>query len=99
MVMQQVELFAIPSPCRRICETDSRGYCRGCMRSRDERFNWLRFDDGQKREVLRLCQQRRQRLMAAMMAARGTSEGEPNGMPQLSLFEEAAEEGVAAADD
>lgn len=83
----QTELFAIPSPCRRICETDSRGYCRGCLRSRDERFNWLAFDDGQKREVLRLCQQRRLRLLQAIKAA-AVSDGAAV-TPQLSLFAEA----------
>ncbi|KGD77900.1 DUF1289 domain-containing protein [Pantoea vagans] len=59
---EQLEFFPVPSPCRGICQTDVRGYCLGCLRSRDERFNWLRFSDAQKREVIRLCQQRRLRL-------------------------------------
>ena len=59
---EQLEFFPVPSPCRGICQTDARGYCLGCLRSRDERFNWMRFSDAQKREVIRLCQQRRQRL-------------------------------------
>lgn len=56
--MNQIEFFDIQSPCKRICETDKQGYCLGCYRSRDERFNWLAFTDTQKQEILRLCRQR-----------------------------------------
>ncbi|EOU3148799.1 DUF1289 domain-containing protein [Yersinia enterocolitica] len=62
---QQLEFFDIPSPCRGICQTDDRGFCRGCMRSRDERFNWMKMSDPQKRDVLRLCRQRLLRLQRA----------------------------------
>lgn len=88
LMATQTELFDIPSPCRRICVTDNRGYCRGCLRSRDERFNWLKFDDAQKREVLRLCQQRRQRLLAAIAAAKAAemSQADEGGDPQMGLF-------------
>ncbi|TBL82156.1 DUF1289 domain-containing protein [Hafnia alvei] len=55
---QQLEFFEIPSPCRGICQADERGYCRGCMRSREERFGWMKLSDPQKRDVLRLCRQR-----------------------------------------
>lgn len=58
-MLDQIEFFDIPSPCQRICETDKKGYCLTCFRSRDERFNWLKLNDNQKREVLRLCRQRR----------------------------------------
>jgi uncharacterized protein len=64
-VAQQLEFFDIPSPCRGICQTDDRGFCRGCMRSREERFSWMKFDDAQKRDVLRLCRQRFLRLQRA----------------------------------
>ncbi|WP_147197335.1 DUF1289 domain-containing protein [Pantoea sp. MBD-2R] len=59
---EQLEFFPVPSPCRGICQADERGYCRGCMRSREERFNWMAFSDTQKREILRLCRLRYQRL-------------------------------------
>ncbi|MTD39772.1 DUF1289 domain-containing protein [Erwinia sp. CPCC 100877] len=55
---EQLEFFPVHSPCRGVCQSDERGYCRGCMRSRDERFNWQKMSDAQKREVLRLCRQR-----------------------------------------
>ncbi|MEZ7862415.1 MAG: DUF1289 domain-containing protein [Aeromonadaceae bacterium] len=76
----QLELFALGSPCIGVCQTDARGYCLGCHRSRDERFRWLEMSDEQKREVLRLCRAR---------ARRKTQQSCPT-VPhpeQLSLFE------------
>jgi predicted Fe-S protein YdhL (DUF1289 family) len=64
-VAQQLEFFDIPSPCRGICQADDRGFCRGCLRSREERFGWMSMSDAQKREVLRLCRQRFLRLQRA----------------------------------
>ncbi|WP_392565441.1 DUF1289 domain-containing protein [Utexia brackfieldae] len=58
MQPNQIEFFDIPSPCRRVCESDKQGYCLACQRSREERFNWLSYNDEQKREILRLCRQR-----------------------------------------
>lgn len=77
---EQLEFFPVPSPCRGICQSDDRGYCRGCMRSRDERFNWMTFSDAQKRDVLRLCRLRFQRLRRA---GKDDSPAEPE---QPSLF-------------
>lgn len=56
--MDQIEFFAIQSPCSRVCEMDKQGYCIKCFRSREERFNWLTFSDSQKQQILRLCKQR-----------------------------------------
>jgi uncharacterized protein len=64
--MEQLSFFNIPSPCLGICQTDPRGYCLGCLRSRDERFNWLNYSDAQKQEVNRLCQQRKKRRQYAI---------------------------------
>lgn len=61
----QLELFDIPSPCIGICQSDARGYCLGCFRSRDERFRWLGMSDEEKREVLRLCRDRARRKRRA----------------------------------
>jgi len=77
---EQLEFFPVQSPCRGICQSDERGFCRGCMRSRDERFNWQAMSDAQKQEVLRLCRQRWQRKLRAM---RGQPPEEPD---QPSLF-------------
>ncbi|EHP4079743.1 DUF1289 domain-containing protein [Salmonella enterica] len=55
---EQLEFFPVASPCRGICQSDERGFCRGCMRSRDERFNWQKMSDAERQNVLRLCRQR-----------------------------------------
>ncbi len=79
-VAEQLEFFPIQSPCRGICQVDERGYCRGCMRTRDERFNWQHFSDTQKQEVLRLCRQRFLRKI------RANKPGETEEPQQPSLF-------------
>ncbi|WP_340617160.1 DUF1289 domain-containing protein [Xenorhabdus entomophaga] len=60
---EQLEFFAIPNPCRGICESDSRGFCRGCYRSREERFIWMKLSDGEKRKILHLCHHRHLRWL------------------------------------
>ncbi|MFY9996978.1 MAG: DUF1289 domain-containing protein [Leclercia sp.] len=79
-VAEQLEFFPVQSPCRGICQSDERGFCRGCMRSREERFNWQAMSDPQKQEILRLC---RQRLLRKMRANKATETEEPQ---QPSLF-------------
>jgi hypothetical protein len=79
-VAEQLEFFPVQSPCRGICQSDERGYCRGCMRSRDERFNWQNFNDAQKQDVIRLC---RQRLLRKIRANKTALPEEPD---QPSLF-------------
>ncbi len=69
-MMEQLEFFEITSPCIGLCQTDPRGYCKGCLRNRDERFNWLNLSDTQKREVIRLCQQRKRRYQLALFKAK-----------------------------
>ena len=77
---EQLEFFPVQSPCRGICQSDERGFCRGCFRSRDERFNWQKMSDAQKQEVLRLC---RQRLLRKLRAGKAPDAEEPQ---QPSLF-------------
>lgn len=77
---EQLEFFDIPSPCRSVCESGPNGYCRGCFRSRQERFGWNTMSDVEKRDVLRLCHQRFLRLKRA-----GSSLDDP-APEQPSLF-------------
>ena len=79
-VAEQLEFFPVQSPCRGICQSDERGFCSGCMRTRDERFNWQHLSDPQKQEVLRLC---RQRLLRKLRANKAVESEEPQ---QPSLF-------------
>ncbi|WP_413111631.1 DUF1289 domain-containing protein [Thaumasiovibrio sp. DFM-14] len=63
--MEQLDFFAVPSPCVGICQLNERGYCKGCYRSRQERFQWLSLTNEQKRNVNRLCLARKQRVQRA----------------------------------
>ncbi|TDO98006.1 DUF1289 domain-containing protein [Marinomonas balearica] len=61
--MDQFELFTIESPCRGVCENSKKGYCKGCLRSREERFYWHGMTDMERRHVLQLCRSRWQRII------------------------------------
>ncbi|AUI85832.1 DUF1289 domain-containing protein [Vibrio azureus] len=82
--MEQLEFFTVPNPCVGVCTTDEKGYCRGCMRNRNERFNWLSFTPVQQRHVIRLC---RQRYMNKVRKNKVTNEPQQNDTsPQQELF-------------
>ncbi|MBR9726420.1 DUF1289 domain-containing protein [Shewanella intestini] len=68
--MEQLSFFNLPSPCVGICKTDARGYCMGCFRNRDERFQWMNLSDQQKQNVVRLCLQRKRRRQYALYKAK-----------------------------
>lgn len=85
--MEQLAFFEIPSPCIGVCQTDARGYCQGCLRSRDERFNWLSFTDAQKYDVIRLCNQRKRRRQLAAIKAQQLQMAQERAVltPQLNF--------------
>ncbi len=83
---EQLELFPIPSPCIGYCETDNKGYCLGCFRSREERFQWLKYNPAQQREVIRLCRQRKYRRLLA--TKHETAAPAPDEMSTLPLFDD-----------
>ncbi len=66
--MQQVELFPVPSPCVGICQSNSKGYCLGCLRSRTERQKWNGLMPAEKMRVIDLCQLRKAKLDAILKA-------------------------------
>ena len=84
--MQQLELLSVPSPCRGICQSDQQGYCRGCLRSRDERFSWQQLSNEQRRHVLALCKQRAYRRARARLAAAAPTQAEQTITNQGDLF-------------
>ncbi|MBV7314447.1 DUF1289 domain-containing protein [Shewanella sp. NIFS-20-20] len=87
--MEQLLFFELQSPCKGICTTDKGGYCLGCFRSRDERFNWQKFSDSQKQEVLRLCRQRgARRRYALIQAQRSQQQININEVNQAFDFDE-----------
>ncbi|MEC6796900.1 DUF1289 domain-containing protein [Photobacterium sp. S4TG1] len=61
--MEQLDFFDVPSPCVGCCQVNNRGYCKGCYRSRDERFYWQQMTADQKINVIKLCRQRYLRIM------------------------------------
>jgi len=34
--MEQLEFFPLESPCVGVCELNNKGYCKGCLRSRED---------------------------------------------------------------
>ncbi|WP_038142644.1 DUF1289 domain-containing protein [Vibrio nigripulchritudo] len=83
--MEQLEFFSVASPCVRVCTTDERGYCNGCMRNRQERFEWLTMTPAQQLHVIKLCRQRYRRKMLKQRKEELQSEAEENS-PQQDLF-------------
>ncbi|MFC5708478.1 DUF1289 domain-containing protein [Aeromonas eucrenophila] len=78
--MEQLEIFPLQSPCIGVCEVNNKGYCKGCLRSREERFNWQTMSPIQQQEVMRLCRGRKARVEAARRKAREAAEA--NSQPQ-----------------
>lgn len=72
--MQQLELITIENPCINVCQSDKRGYCLGCFRSRNERFNWAKMTAQEKRKVLELCKNRNKRRKAKQKKAEQASQ-------------------------
>ena len=64
-MIDQGELFSIPNPCKGVCTSNSRGYCRGCLRSRQERFHWHEFSPFQQQLIANACEKRRLKILAA----------------------------------
>ncbi|MDA0147819.1 DUF1289 domain-containing protein [Vibrio sp. LaRot3] len=82
--MQQLEFFTIPNPCVGVCSVDEKGYCQGCMRKREERFNWLSFSPAEQLHIIKLCRQRYRRKMSSKSIDSNTPT-EPQS-PQQDLF-------------
>lgn len=85
--MEQLDFFDVPSPCIGVCSADERGYCKGCMRKREERFSWLNLTPAEKQHVIKLCRQRYRRKMAKKSAASAKGKTGPDeSSPQVDLF-------------
>jgi len=57
----QLEFFDVPSPCIGICQSDTKGYCLGCFRTREERQNWIDLSNDDKQKVIKRCIGRKRR--------------------------------------
>lgn len=82
--MEQLEFFTVPSPCVGVCTVDDKGYCQGCMRKREERFNWLTMTPAQQLYVIKLCKQRyRRKVSQSQSQPEKTTQSDS---PQQELF-------------
>ncbi|MGX5914378.1 DUF1289 domain-containing protein [Aliidiomarina sp. Khilg15.8] len=77
MASNQLEMFHIPNPCVGVCESNARGYCKGCLRSRDERFNWHQKSDQEQREIIERLGKRRARLLQAQKNPKTHADAQP----------------------
>lgn len=84
-MLDQGELFSIPNPCRGICQANNRGYCKGCLRSREERFHWHEFTPYQQQIIINLCEKRRRKILQAQHRSDDTTPPEP-APTQQELF-------------
>lgn len=57
----QLEFFDVPSPCIGICQSNDKGQCLGCFRTRDERVGWINYTSDDKQKVIKRCSQRKKR--------------------------------------
>lgn len=85
-MIDQGEFFDIPNPCIGICTVNNKGYCKGCLRNRQERFHWNDLTSFQKQLVINLCHKRRQKILAGP-ATRVIEEESVEYSPQSDLFE------------
>ncbi|OED87863.1 Fe-S protein [Vibrio crassostreae ZF-91] len=85
--MEQLEFFQVPSPCVGVCSSDDKGYCNGCMRKREERFNWMSMTPSEQLHVIKLCRQRyRRKIMNQKNLIGKQVDDEGNTSPQRDLF-------------
>lgn len=82
--MDQLELFDLPNPCIGVCQSNNRGYCIGCLRSRDERFNWHQKPAAERARILKLLEQRRARRAQAKLGTSGNTDQQQD--PTADLF-------------
>lgn len=66
MAQNQLEMFSIPNPCIGVCESNRLGYCKGCLRSRDERFNWHGKSESEQRQIIERLSRRKARLLTQL---------------------------------
>jgi len=84
-MIDQGQLFHTPNPCRSICAVNNKGFCKGCFRSREERFHWNEFTEYQKHLVVQLCHVREKRIEAARRKKRLLEE--QNKLQQKAQFD------------
>lgn len=67
--MHQFEIFPLQNPCIGVCQVNEKGLCRGCYRTREERFAWGKLSSDQQRNVIRLAHNRKLRARREQLKA------------------------------
>jgi predicted Fe-S protein YdhL (DUF1289 family) len=85
----QLEFFDVPSPCVGMCQSDDKGHCLGCLRSRHERQEWKHFNNDEKQKIIKRCIQRKKRKQnkLSVKVAEPASEFSTEESPQPSLLD------------
>ncbi len=92
----QLEFFDVPSPCIGICQSNDKGQCLGCFRTRVERQGWISFDSDERQKVIKRCTQRKNRQVKKASESvtdqlndnlNNKSDGENNVIVQPSLLD------------
>lgn len=81
----QFDFFDVQSPCIGVCKNDEKGYCTGCFRNRQERFDWNTFTNDEKQKVIKNCERRRKRKNAKPKEEQVIEQPAPE---QASLFDQ-----------
>jgi len=95
----QLEFFDVPSPCIGICQSDTKGFCLGCMRTREERRNWTNLDSDNKQKVIKRCIQRIKRKKNNVQKIEVEEVKEEAVLEQPSLLDFSNKETVVKASD
>ncbi|MCO4800170.1 MAG: DUF1289 domain-containing protein [Colwelliaceae bacterium] len=78
----QLEFFDVPSPCIGVCQSNDKGQCLGCFRTRDERQQWINLSSDDKQKVIKRCLQRKKRKESKIKIKEIEQEAE-NKQPSL----------------
>jgi len=92
----QLEFFDVPSPCIGICQSNDKGQCLGCFRTRDERQQWINLTTDDKQKVIKRCLQRKKRLDAKIKVKEIEQEA---AIQQPSLLDPPSKNKLASSND
>ena len=88
----QLEFFDVPSPCIGVCQSDEKGHCLGCFRTREERQQWISLSSDDKQKVIKRCVQRKKRKDKAKLASRDSAENNSTAHSQALIAEQKPEQ-------
>jgi predicted Fe-S protein YdhL (DUF1289 family) len=83
--MEQLEFFPVPNPCVGVCDSDEKGYCKGCMRKRSERFAWQTMSIAEQKHIVKLCMLRYRRKQKTAATEKSKSATTTTN-PQQDMF-------------